>query len=196
MEPLPRKRRTRRIADLDFNMANEKDFFCDENIKPWLLVTIALGVVTVIWATVNSEEIFGNLNVRKDKDQMLAQKQVMDFNSLLPPSPHVQLIAQQTPINPSNMMLSGITRATPGGGIQLVRGMTPIAFQDIFKNAIRAVEPAVVDIHAICLTKGVTRKFKPNAPEFLKPFTGKVDRFIGRRPYENIGAGFIVDARG
>ncbi len=176
-------------------MANENEFFCDKNIRPWLIATIALGVLTVIWATANNEEIFGKL--RKDKDQMLAQQKTMDFNSPFPPSPQVQLVAQQSPINPNNMMLSGITRATPGGGFQLVRATAPTGFQNVFKNAIRAVEPAVVDIHAICLTKGTPQRGgKKNTPAFLKPFTGNVDRWIGRRPYENIGAGFIIDARG
>lgn len=179
-------------------MANENDFFCDRNIKPWLIATIFLGVLTVTWATVNNEEIFGRVKARRrDRDQMLAQSKVMDFNSPIPPASQVQVVAQQVPIAPNNMMLSGITRATPGGGVQLVHGMLPIAFQDVFKNAIRAVEPAVVDIHAISLRKGVMRKRGgKNTPEFLKPFTGNVDRFIGRRPYENIGAGFIIDARG
>ena len=96
------------------------------------------------------------------------------------------------------MMLNGITRATPQGGVQLVRATMPVAFQDVFKNAIAVVESAVVDVHAICLNPNAIQKNPPNglAPAFAQPFSGKTDRFISRKPYENIGAGFIIDPRG
>lgn len=171
-------------------MDNERGIFCDKNVKPWIISIAVLGIVTIIWATVTNDELFSRITRGRDRDR--------DATSAVMQSYTPQLIRHQVPINPGNMMLNAITRATPGGGIQLVRGSLPIAFQDVFKNAIRSVKPAVVDVHATCLNRNfITRRGgNQRGPLFTRPFTGNVDRFIGRRPYENIGAGFIVDPRG
>ncbi len=181
-------------------MRNERNAFCDKNIKPWIIIIVVLGVMTIIWASVTNDELFRrreeSLFRRRDRDLTRQGRETMPSNNPIPPQP--QLIARQMPINPNNMVLNAITRATPGGGIQLVHSTLPIAFQDIFKNAIRSAEPAVVDVHATCLnrTPVAKRGGRQDGPLFAKPFTGNVDRFIGRKPYENIGAGFIVDSRG
>ncbi|MEE8360161.1 MAG: trypsin-like peptidase domain-containing protein [Candidatus Omnitrophota bacterium] len=174
-------------------MANDKEIFCDKNVRPWIITIVVLGIITAIWATATNDELFRIRRMDRDKDARGRRQQ----NTMpVPSSP--QLIAGQIPINPDNMMLNAITRATPRGGIQLVHNAAPIAFQDVFKNAIRSAEPAVVDIHATCLNKNVIQRrgALKNAPSFAIPFTGNTDRFISRRPYENIGAGFIVDSKG
>ncbi len=174
-------------------MGRAKDFFCDKNIQPLIISIVFLGIVTAIWASVKNDEIFQR-HERVDRDTMRAQLQ----NNPIPPPPQIQLVRNQVPIDPQNMMLNGITRATPMGGVQLVRGTMPIAFQDIFKNAIRIAKSAVVDVHATCLNRIPTNNnnANQNAPSFVNPFAGNVDRHIGQRPYENIGAGFIVAPRG
>lgn len=173
-------------------MANEREIFCDKNIRPWIIAIVILGIVTIIWASLTNDELFSRITAGTDRDRDRTRSVMQSY------TPQVQQVRHQVPINPSNMMLNAITRATPRGGIQLVHGALPIAFQDIFKNAIRSVEPAVVDVHAIFLGANArtARKANQNGHLFAKPFTGKADRFIGRRPYENIGAGFIVDPRG
>lgn len=171
-------------------MINKNEIFCDKNVKPWIIILVVLGVMTMIWASVTNDELFSRFTRGRDNDRDARAATMQNFG----PQP----IAHQVPINPNNMMLNAITRATPNGGIQLVRGTSLIPFQDIFKNAIRSVVPAVVDVHAMCLNKNraAGRGGNQNRPLFARPFTGNVDRFIGRRPYENIGAGFIVDPRG
>lgn len=176
-------------------MGSIKDSFCDKNIQPWIIAIIFLGIFTVIWASVTKDELF----LRRDRDKMNRDAAHSPrYSAPISPSPEIQLIKNQIPINPQNMMLNAITRATPQGGLQLIRGVMPIAFQDVFKNAIRIVESAVVDIHATCLNRTLInqKNLNQNAPLFSNPFTGNPDRHIGQRPYENIGAGFIVAARG
>lgn len=172
-------------------MNSDKEVFCDRSMRPWIIAIIILGIATIIWATVTNDEIFGG--GRRDRD---TRRRMQQYAMPVPPSP--QLIVQQGPTNLQNMVLNGITRATPRGGVQLIRNVSPIAFQDLFKIAINRAKPAVCDIHATCFNKNIIRRgpAAPNAHSFIGPFTGKADRFIGRRPYENIGAGFIVDPKG
>lgn len=174
-------------------MSSTKDFFCDKNIQPWIISIVFLGIVIVIWASLKNDEIFQRHD-KVNRDAMQAQL----HDNPIPPSPQIQLVRNQVPIGSQNMMLNAITRATPQGGVQLVRGTMPIAFQDVFKNAIRIAEYAVVDVHATCLNRTPPANNNANQKThmFANPFVGNVDRNIGRRPYENIGAGFIVAPRG
>ncbi len=172
-------------------MNKRDEIFCDKNIRPLVIAMVILGIGTAIWATTTNDELFRTRRIDKDTRQKMRQ-----YTMPIPTSP--QLVAGQIPIDPGNMMLNAITRATPRGGVQLVRNTAPIAFQDVFKNAIRSALPAVTDIHATCINTSVIQRrgALKNAPSFAMPFTGRADRFISRRPYENIGAGFIVDERG
>ncbi len=172
-------------------MDKREEIFCDKNIRPLVIAMVILGVVTTIWAFTTKDELFRIRRIDQDTRRKMRQNTMP-----VPTSP--RLVAGRIPIDPGNMMLNAITRATPRGGVQLVRNTAPIAFQDVFKNAIRAAVPAVTDIHATCINTSVIQRrgALKNAPSFTMPFTGKADRFISRRPYENIGAGFIVDERG
>ncbi|UCC95288.1 MAG: trypsin-like peptidase domain-containing protein [Candidatus Omnitrophota bacterium] len=171
-----------------------KEYFCDRSLKPWVITLIVLTVLLVIWIVIKKEEI---MLVREREDIRST------INSVVSPtggmfSKPLQSAALTTLSPSKNYDIAAITKATPKGGIQLVAKPSYLGFQNALKDAVNTIIPSVCDIHArwIRRFKSVQRPLHSQNLQFLPPFDGVIDKFIQNRGYENIGAGILVDQRG
>jgi serine protease Do len=92
-----------------------------------------------------------------------------------------------------------VARATAGGGIRFVgRATMPNADHgNAFNRAATAIRPTVVAIAAIRYAPVAPKPNQnPNAVQFLDPYDGIPDRFIGQKSFEAVGSGVVVDPSG
>ena len=141
------------------------------------------------------EEIIKGMEM-ENKEPTKPVPTTQDLNAPKFPNAVQPAAYQSTPFQPV-----AITKATPNGGMQLVAAVgaptTDSRFQNSLKDAVNKIIPSVVDIHA---------RHVVNAPapapvdaqnlQFVPPFEGGVDKFIGNAGFENIGSGIFVDSRG
>lgn len=188
-----------------------EELFCSRSLKPWLIALVLLTVLFVVWGMLDKEELLPHRGVERDGQPVAAPRPgepviyagpVRNVAFAQPmasqnPYPNPNPVTNPYPDNPYN--LAGITKATPHGGVQLVANQTTTGFQSSLKNAVNEVLPKVCDIHAMWTrrTQPSRRSVnEPQAPKFVPPFDGTVEKFIQNRAFENIGAGVIVDERG
>ena len=187
-----------------------EELFCSRSLKPWLIALVLLTVLFVVWGMVDKEELLPHRReagaqpaaVPRQGEPVIhgAPVRTVAFTEPAAPVnlyPNPDPVANPYPANPYN--LAALTKATPHGGVQLVANQSPTGFQNSLKNAVNEVLPKVCDIHAMWVRRSQTvPRFAndPQAPKFVPPFDGTVDKFVQNQGFENIGAGVIVDERG
>jgi serine protease Do len=175
-------------------MEDNKDYFCNKPLKPWLILIVSLTAFLIIWMIIQREEIVIN---REMEGPGVRQNLQPPKGEPIFPGPMKSAALSDTYLS-KHYGVAAITKATPRGGVQLVANPSHVEFQNALKDAVNSVIPTVCDIHAVWVNRsgyGI-KATNPNSIGFLQPFDGKVDKFIQNRGYENIGAGLLVDSAG
>jgi S1-C subfamily serine protease len=179
---------------------NKDESFCNKSLKIWIVLASALFIMLVVWIIFRGENIRGeNVIVEREREATAATKAPLPLaGEPVFPQGIRNAAMPGAYANNNNARLAAITKATPGGGMQLVASTSPGVFQNSLKDAVNAILPSTCDIHARRFSQpnNAARAQDAQNLKFVPPFDGIIDKFIQNKGFENIGAGLIVDERG
>jgi len=176
-------------------MSDPNESFCKKPLGPWIVGLIVTAVMFVFWTVMKREEIVNGMEA-ENKETAKPTPTTQDINAPKFPNAVQPAAFQSTPYQPV-----AITKATPNGGMQLVAAVgantSDSRFQNSLKDAVNKILPSVCDIHArhVVNTPAPAPVDAQNL-QFVPPFNGAIDKFIGNAGFENIGSGIFVDERG
>ena len=176
-------------------MQYPNESFCKKSLGPWIVGLVVTAVMFVFWTVMKREEIISGME-SENKEPAKPTPTTQDLNAPRFPNAVQPAAFQSTPYQPV-----AITKATPNGGMQLVAAVGPNVsdsrFQNSLKGAVNKIIPSVVDIHARTVANApAPAPVDAQNLEFVPPFGGGIDKFIGNAGFENIGSGIFVDGRG
>ncbi|MBF0618644.1 MAG: trypsin-like peptidase domain-containing protein [Candidatus Omnitrophica bacterium] len=175
----------------------EKNKFCGQPLGPWIAGIVFVTIMLVFWVIMRRKEIVMGVEAEELKAQMSAPPPPQVMNEpKFPREVRAAAFPAQQPGSAKNYSLAAITKATPGGGFQLVAN-TDSKFQNSLKDSVNTIIPSVCDIHARHIVRTPVRQTTDaQGFKFVPPFTGAIDKFVENKGFENVGAGIIVDDRG
>ena len=179
---------------------DSNESFCNKSLKIWIVLAGALFIMLIVWIVFRGGSISSeNMTVENEKETPAVSKAPLPLaGEPVFPNAIRNAAMPGAYANNNNARLAAITKATPGGGMQLVASTSPGGFQNSLKDAVNAILPSTCDIHARRFSRPTNNPRAPDAQnmKFVPPFDGIIDKFIQNKGFENIGAGLIVDERG
>jgi hypothetical protein len=130
-------------------MVEDKGYFCNRPLKPWILLLVFLTASLITWLIIQKEAIV----LRGEFEDTQAERNISQpQGEPVFPDP-IKLAALSSPHSLKHYGIDAITKATPKGGIQLVANPSHMQFQNALRDAANSIIPSVCDIHAMWINR-------------------------------------------